>query len=325
MRSSARQVVAILVSTVLIGGFAQPATAAPRGPVEALERVQATMGNDAVAVLENSVDFSASDKVQGLSASVPGVVFEAPQDSRLPVRLSPEANTGATPLEIGLPFAEASAQVLSHDEGVVSYDNANDSTTVVAAKADGSVQIATVLSSANAPTRYSYDFFVEGKGELILDKDGRVHVVGESGYVTAVIAPAWAFDARGAEVPTHYEVSGGQLTQVVEHGAQYAYPIVADPQTLYYWWGQAMKFTKSETASVANSAGSATVVTVFCGLIASAPGAVICGVVAWVYINAFANTFVTARNQGKCGQINMPYVGIVIGGPLTWTAHVVNC
>ena len=31
------------------------------------------------------------------------------------------------------------------------------------------------------------------------------------------VAPAWAVDADGVSVPTHYELRGQQLVQVVEH------------------------------------------------------------------------------------------------------------
>ena len=40
----------------------------------------------------------------------------------------------------------------------------------------------------------------------------------------------WARDANGAEVPTHYEITGTTLTQIIDHRMEpYAYPIVADP------------------------------------------------------------------------------------------------
>ncbi|WP_315636676.1 MULTISPECIES: hypothetical protein [Microbacterium] len=43
--------------------------------------------------------------------------------------------------------------------------------------------------------------------------------------------PAWAKDAAGNDVPTHYELAGNTLTQVVEHEelTEGQYPVVADP------------------------------------------------------------------------------------------------
>jgi hypothetical protein len=50
----------------------------------------------------------------------------------------------------------------------------------------------------------------------------------------ATIGAAWAVDANGEAVATHYEIDGTTLTQVVETNAQTAYPVVADPA--WYWW-----------------------------------------------------------------------------------------
>lgn len=81
------------------------------------------------------------------------------------------------------------------------------------------------------------------------------------GSVAGAVAPAWARDARGLPVPSRYELDGNVLTQVVEHTAADAYPVVADPwlginlfrsvTTGYYqgfikisaglsWWGYAI-------------------------------------------------------------------------------------
>lgn len=42
--------------------------------------------------------------------------------------------------------------------------------------------------------------------------------------------PAWAVDAKGASVPTHFEADGNVLRQVVSHtSAKVTCPVVADP------------------------------------------------------------------------------------------------
>jgi len=44
------------------------------------------------------------------------------------------------------------------------------------------------------------------------------------------IAPAWARDANGRDVPTFYEIEETTLVQVVKHrGGDWAYGITADP------------------------------------------------------------------------------------------------
>jgi hypothetical protein len=49
----------------------------------------------------------------------------------------------------------------------------------------------------------------------------------------AMLAPPWARDAQAREVPTHYEIDGTTVVQVVNHrSGVYDYAITADP----FWW-----------------------------------------------------------------------------------------
>lgn len=53
-------------------------------------------------------------------------------------------------------------------------------------------------------------------------------------------AAPWAYDANSKTVPTHYEVNGTKLTQIIEHkNGGFAYGITADP-----FWSKAWKYTK---------------------------------------------------------------------------------
>jgi hypothetical protein len=85
------------------------------------------------------------------------------------------------------------------------------------------------ITSPDAPERY--DFQVGGAAaRLVLQDDGSVEVLDADGQTIAEVPAPWATDANGVAIPTHYEVDGTTLTQVVEHrGGDYAYPIVADP------------------------------------------------------------------------------------------------
>lgn len=59
------------------------------------------------------------------------------------------------------------------------------------------------------------------------------HTVAET-QQAATIGAAWAVDANGAPVETHYEIEGSSLIQVVNVDADTAYPVVADPA--WWWW-----------------------------------------------------------------------------------------
>ncbi|WP_188676343.1 hypothetical protein [Subtercola lobariae] len=93
-------------------------------------------------------------------------------------------------------------------DGIVSFDNNNDTSTVPVVKSDGSVEITTVIDNANAPATYAYPITVHGGGSVALNDDGTVSILNADGNWVAGIAPAWAKDATGGAVPTHYTVDG---------------------------------------------------------------------------------------------------------------------
>jgi hypothetical protein len=136
-------------------------------------------------------------------------------------------------ISVVLPFANQSKVAKVITSGALAYDNQNGSATAVLSKKDSSLQIATVITTPLAPELYEYRIQIPAGLSLKAGTDGAVNLVNAEGKFFGGIAPAWAKDARGKSVPTHYEISGSTLTQVVEHhGLGYQYPIIADP-----WFG----------------------------------------------------------------------------------------
>jgi len=145
------------------------------------------------------------------------------------------ADDGDT-MSIGLPNASEADAAEAEAAGVVSYDNGDGSTTVPVVRDDASVQILTVIDGPEAPREYVYPLELPDGAALHLDEaSGFVSILSSDGEFLGGVAPAWAKDAMGADVATHYEVVGTTLTQVVEHSAGVAYPVVADP-----WLGMAL-------------------------------------------------------------------------------------
>jgi hypothetical protein len=93
---------------------------------------------------------------------------------------------------------------------------------------DSTVQVATVISSADAPTRYDYDLGVPAGVSLELDGTGAV-IVDETGHQIGSFAPPWAKEANGKAVATHYQVDRATLTLVVDLSGDIAFPVVTDP------------------------------------------------------------------------------------------------
>jgi hypothetical protein len=107
------------------------------------------------------------------------------------------------------------------------YDNNNGSASAPVFRKDGSLQVITVIATPDAPTRYPYELDVPSG--VTIERAGEALMLVNDGKLVAGLAPAWAVDAAVQSVPTHYEVQGATITQVVEHHASYTYPIVADP------------------------------------------------------------------------------------------------
>lgn len=84
---------------------------------------------------------------------------------------------------------------------------------------DGSVQIVTVIESNAAPERFDYNFSSTTALTLEIQDNGMVVILDDQGGFLGGVASPWAFDAAGVPVPTHFEVIGSRLTQVVDHQA----------------------------------------------------------------------------------------------------------
>jgi hypothetical protein len=132
---------------------------------------------------------------------------------------------------VGLPFASRAKRATPVADGLVAFDNLNGTYTVPVVKTDGSVAITSIIKSANSANSFKYRFNLPKGVKLILDSStGAVDAVDDKGNWIAGIAKPWAIDARGADVPTRFEVSGNSLVQMVDTKSNaFAYPIVADP------------------------------------------------------------------------------------------------
>lgn len=97
-------------------------------------------------------------------------------------------------------------------------------------KNDGSVQVIGVIPSRKSGDKLQFNLELPANAKTRILPSGGVLFLDEQGKMLAGIAAPWAFDSRGQEVKTRFEISDGKLIQHVLHSrAKYAYPIVADP------------------------------------------------------------------------------------------------
>jgi hypothetical protein len=217
-------VAAGLVSMVTIAG-ATPALASEDIPPSTLELItSANPASEQGAVEPALKDAGAEDYVADIAEI--DVSVSVPVDPAAGIDL--DQGTGNT-VTVGLPNASNAGDGVVDEDGLVHYDNQDGSTTVPLVREDGELQITTLIKDASAPSRYEYPITVAEGGQLVDAGDGFFAVLDAAGQPAATIAPAWATDVNGREVPTRYEQVGNTLVQIVEHSTDYAYPIVADP------------------------------------------------------------------------------------------------
>lgn len=212
---------AVVAAGVLTLAGMYPAAADDTSALSAVQKA----APDALASVANS-----TASTDGIEATVSGAAVSIPIDAA--DGLTTDAGNG--PVGIGLPFAETAAPGVSSAAGTMTYDNKNGTSSVALVHDSGTIQVATVIDSAHAPTRYEYPLDLPDGAELVMNDAGARVVDRATGDSLGEFAAPWARDAHGSAVPTHYVVSGSTLVQVVEHDGSYAYPVVADPSYTPY-------------------------------------------------------------------------------------------
>ncbi|AND16828.1 DUF2599 domain-containing protein [Rathayibacter tritici] len=139
-----------------------------------------------------------------------------------------------TPVTVGAPFADTATAAPTQQAGVTVYDNRNSTSTVAVTHTDGSVAVNTVIGSSSAPHASSDNLDLPVGSSLHANDSGTVSVLDAVGFWSGGVKAAWARDANGTSIPTHYDIAGTTLTQIVDLSQPgIAFPLVADS-----WFGQ---------------------------------------------------------------------------------------
>ena len=211
--------------------------------------------------VENALSGASSPRVEpavdGSTTSTAAAVVDGEGGSvRVPQHPSDgvEVTIGTTPVAIGLPEAGEASTAITSESGAIIYPSGNGAANAVVPLNDG-VQMLTTITSADAPSSFSYQIDIPQDGSVTLNHDGTAVISDAEGKPLITTSAPWAMDADGTAVPTHYEVEGTTLIQVVDHAAgDFSYPIVADPT---YWWGGKEWWSASRVNVALASAGVA--------------------------------------------------------------------
>lgn len=223
--------------------------------------------------------------------------------------------TGTTAIELGgggvaeiaLPFDEPQQEVASVDAHSATFrDEASDTTATVQPLITNGVRLVLTMGSADSPTRYEFGLGDSSEAvELSLAPNGGVQVSDTSGGDLGFIAPPWAMDANGDAVPTHYELDGDTLVQVVEHEGA-AYPVVADPsfQSDCGYVTCTLRFNRAKTAQARNASYLVLAAATVCGAF-SGPVALLCGAAIAPAAGVIAFAAGTYYDGGDCLKIKI--------------------
>jgi hypothetical protein len=155
----------------------------------------------------------------------------APANSR--GKLAFASTQSSKTLTIGLPAEVAQTDAVLASDGSVVYGSDSGTSSIVVQGFTNGVRMLTTLASKDAGTSFSYPLDLQKGSRIEVQDNGSVLVVGPDGsFLGGLLAP-WSKDRNGASVPTHYEVHGNSVVQVIDgNPAALAYPVVADP----YWF-----------------------------------------------------------------------------------------
>lgn len=244
----------------------------------------------AEAATDNVVAANLTPGLEGLSGHLDfGGSSHVANDPTEGVRIT--SKSGVDYWSVSLPGAANLEDAAIADDGSVTYLGDASTPAVNVLAGSDVIRVATVIANRTQSQRFDYDFGPGARVEVDGDGGATVYVLevlsnskrGQAASVEKIVAridPAWAKDAEGASVTTHYEASGSVLTQVVHHAERrYNYPIVADPKidqpNIFQF---RVRFNRKETATIAES-GAGVIASLGCGIML--PVCVLAGGAIW--------------------------------------------
>ncbi|MGP9684028.1 hypothetical protein [Brachybacterium sp. AOP3-A1-3] len=212
-----RKGLGLMAAAALAVTFWAPASAEPP-----LQSVDAILSEIPEAIVDEAVPLTFDSEAGDLWNDDRTVSIGENPDGLLSVEMAEKD------LRISLPVAHSGMQDSRGSSEPTSWEDGDGVTFTPLVTPEGDVQINTIIPDADAPQRYAYDLSIpdyasveeQGGAHLFLDADGNM---------IAGLAPAWAVDATGQSIPTHFEIEGKTVTQVVEFTEGTQFPVVADP------------------------------------------------------------------------------------------------
>jgi hypothetical protein len=322
--SAKKAFAASIVTLVVVCGFVTPVHAEGNDAETIASTVTAVTGAENVVLpveSTDSIDLQSSE-----------ILVSLPIDVDAPIQAS---NDGALPVSIGLPSETMTEEVEFASDGTAVYEGIANSADVTVQVLDNGLRFTTVIADDSQSDTFTYP--IGGDTTPVVNLDGSVSLLKpfsatdpETGQevtgavVVAEVAVPWAIDAEGDHVATHFEVSDGVITQVVEHGqAGVVFPVVADPQiTLLNAFQARVRWNRAETATIATLGWGATGLTAICisvGVSIGGPAAgAAFGAQCLLVSGSGVYTAGLAQNSRPKRCLQMTITNTVVSGPIPW-------
>ncbi|MCJ1709543.1 DUF2599 domain-containing protein [Microbacterium sp. VKM Ac-2923] len=146
------------------------------------------------------------------------------------------APASADTSEFGGAVAEASGDTIeiTSDQGTIQLTSENTATGAEVSSVlmqDASALFAIRIENLSAPASYDFTLSIPEGAEATTLEDGGIILRDAEGEYLGGVAPPWARDADGSDVPTSLTLTGNKITQHVDFSEVSAdkFPVIADP------------------------------------------------------------------------------------------------
>lgn len=206
---------------------------------------------------ESPVAAALDEQVAAALQAEDTVTASANHDATLPGDAASDAALSlpdGSRLTMGLPASGDATALGAH---AAAFEGSSPATDVVVQKTAAGLRALISIDDPSAPERYAFPIGGD-VASLERQDDGSVLARDADGAVIAELAVPWARDADGRSVPTHFEVDGTTVYQVVEHrGGGFTYGITADPWWNPFSWGIWSKIGKLAVSGITKCGGGA--------------------------------------------------------------------
>lgn len=250
---AARAAVGAIASSLIFGIYASPAGAEDQShdESEAIAQKVVQAAPDGAIPIQGVQTDKHLTTLSGKTSTVISL------DADEPIVVTTTIDGANIEAEIVLPESLSLQDASVSDSGTVvflSEDAGSGAALAVQTLEGGSTRVQTIIPDAGSDHEYSYSM---NNYQAVVDQDGNAWFLSNGKEALLVpVEAAWAVDANGESVDTHYVERDGALVQIIEPSAETAYPIVADPTWGWRNGAYGQTLSRSEVNSAVSYAGA---------------------------------------------------------------------